>query len=260
MGTSDSRQHTATDTIAALRRRQPPSGQRHGQLSSAALDEVDSWRSGGIGGIRELAVRVMLRPGQRVLDLACGHGSLGCYLAADHGCRVVAQDVDAGHLAAARQLAPMVGVSSLIHFLQADFRRLPFTDSRFDVVWLDHLLPGIAHKAAWLDELRRVLKPGGRLAFHDLFHRDEADNCVLPWRDSGEGRHAITPGQWRQLLQSSGFDVVDWRDNYLPGLDWYRSHGPPPRNGDDSTAYRASILALLNARRLTLIFGTADKS
>jgi len=98
-----------------------------------------------------------VRPGQRLLDVGCGEGLFaGALLQA--GLQVVAVDVADAALRRARER-----VAGL------DARLIPFTgswpleDASFDVVWSGETIEHVADTAPWLAEIRRVLRPGGRL-------------------------------------------------------------------------------------------------
>jgi SAM-dependent methyltransferase len=112
----------------------------------------------------ELAWRLLdLRAGLSVLDLACGHGDLAARLAV-RGCRVTGLDSSAVFLGRARVDAAAAGIS--VEYVAGDMRRLPWTDRRFDRVISWSTAFGYFDDAAnrgVLDEIVRVLRPGGRL-------------------------------------------------------------------------------------------------
>jgi SAM-dependent methyltransferase len=112
----------------------------------------------------ELAWRLLdLRPGMRVLDLACGHGELANRLAA-RGCRVTGLDSSAIFLDRARADAAAAGIS--VEYVAGDMRQLAWT-GRFDRVvnWSTAFgyFDDTTNRAV-LDGIVRVLRPGGRLA------------------------------------------------------------------------------------------------
>jgi ubiquinone/menaquinone biosynthesis C-methylase UbiE len=112
----------------------------------------------------ELAWRLAeLRPGMSVLDLACGHGELANRLAARGG-QVIGLDSSAVFLDRARADAAAAGVSA--EYVAGDMRRLPWT-GRFERVvnWSTAFgyFDDTTNRAV-LDEIVRVLRPGGWLA------------------------------------------------------------------------------------------------
>jgi ubiquinone/menaquinone biosynthesis methyltransferase len=106
-----------------------------------------------------------LQPGDRVLDLACGTGDL-ITAATAHTRRVVGLDLTHRMLQlAARRRA----VRSLV---TGDMLALPFGDARFDVVTTGYGLRNVPDLRQAIQEIRRVLSPGGRLLSLD-FNRPE---------------------------------------------------------------------------------------
>ncbi|MDJ0991061.1 MAG: methyltransferase domain-containing protein [Desulfobacterales bacterium] len=101
--------------------------------------------------------------GHRVLETGCGTGAQTAILARrSPGARITAVDIAADSLAAARKRLEAMAVAN-VHFHQADGARLPFADHHFDHVFVCFLLEHLARPESVLQELRRVLKPGGSL-------------------------------------------------------------------------------------------------
>jgi SAM-dependent methyltransferase len=101
-----------------------------------------------------------IRPGQRVLDVACGTGVLARAVAGRVGAAgsVTGLDLNDGMLAVARRKAPA------IEWRQGRAEALPFDDGQFDAVVSQFALMFFADRVAALREMRRVARPGGRLA------------------------------------------------------------------------------------------------
>jgi SAM-dependent methyltransferase len=108
-----------------------------------------------------------LRPGQSVLDVGCGPGTITADLA-----RLVAPgpvlglDASAEVIAQADAAAAGWGLDNL-HFGTGDIFALDYPDASFDVIHAHQVLQHLAEPVAALVELRRVLRPGGVLAARD---------------------------------------------------------------------------------------------
>lgn len=145
---------------------------------------------------RRLAVRsLVLRPGSRVLDLACGTGDL-CRELTAAGLAPLGVDLSYGMLAAARTRAPLV---------QGDALRLPVPDGVIDGVTCGFALRNLAALAPFLDELARVLRPGGRIS---LLEVATPPNPIMRWG------HAVYFGKVVPLIGGLVSDPAAYR--YLP--------------------------------------------
>ena len=101
--------------------------------------------------------------GARALDVACGTGDLSLAIAQATGARVIGTDFCRPMLEIAAR-KKIGGVESRILFVEGDALRLPFADGTFEAVSIAFGLRNLASVEGGLKELRRVLKPGGRVA------------------------------------------------------------------------------------------------
>ena len=107
-----------------------------------------------------------LRPGQRLLDVGCGPGTITLDLASRVAPgEVVGIDASAEVIDDARRSAATAGRG--VRFEVGDAYGLAFEDDAFDVVHAHQLLQHLADPVGALRELRRVLRPGGILAVRD---------------------------------------------------------------------------------------------
>ncbi len=107
---------------------------------------------------RRAVRRLCPRPGERILDLCCGTGDLAleCLRQQPH-CRVIGADFAVPMLTLAKRKA------AALQFLAGDALRLPFPDATFDAVMVAFGVRNFEATEAGLREMRRVVKPGGRL-------------------------------------------------------------------------------------------------
>jgi demethylmenaquinone methyltransferase/2-methoxy-6-polyprenyl-1,4-benzoquinol methylase len=102
----------------------------------------------------------------RVLDLCCGTGDLAFLAGGSGGATVVGLDFTLPMLDVARSRRPQAGARPA--FAQGDAMRLPFPDARFDAVTMGYGLRNVADPLGCLVEVRRVLRPGGRVVVLDF--------------------------------------------------------------------------------------------
>jgi demethylphylloquinol methyltransferase len=110
--------------------------------------------------------------GDCCLDVCCGSGDLALLLAQQVGMKgqVYGVDFSAQLLAVAQQRAAAARLSPILHWQQADALALPFDTATFDAATMGYGLRNLTDIPQGLAELRRVLKPGGKVAILD-FHQ-----------------------------------------------------------------------------------------
>lgn len=105
-----------------------------------------------------------IRPGESVLDVACGTGVVARLAAGQVGetGRVVGLDFNAAMLEVARALPPAPGAT--VEWCEASAFEMPLPDASFDAVLCQQGVQQFADRLAGLREMHRVVRPGGRLA------------------------------------------------------------------------------------------------
>lgn len=185
-----------------------------------------------LGGAATEAIveAAQVSPGLRVLDLASGTGEPALSLAQAVGPTgsVTATDLVPEMLAAAAEHAQQRGITN-ITFQQADAEALPFPDQTFDVATCRMGVMLFANVPAALGEVRRVLKPGGRIAF--VVQGPEEQNpwqgCVMqaiakyapiPAPEPGAPHvyRFARPGTLSQALRDAGFQDVHEESRPVP--------------------------------------------
>jgi len=104
-----------------------------------------------------------VRAGDRVLDVAGGTADLSLAFAKKVGPTGQVRLTDINHAMLSRGRDRVVDKGFLLPVAQCDAEKLPFPDNHFDVVTVAFGLRNMTHKDIAIAEMRRVLKPGGRL-------------------------------------------------------------------------------------------------
>ncbi len=112
---------------------------------------------------RRITVEQVVRNGDRVLDACCGTGDLAI-AARGRGADVVGLDFSEPMLERARSK------SREIEWVRGDVLALPFDDASFDAVTVGFGVRNVEDLEAGLRELRRVLRPGGRIGILEITH------------------------------------------------------------------------------------------
>lgn len=125
---------------------------------SSRYDVMNALLSGGMNFVwlKALTNALAPKPSDRILDLAAGTGASSAEIARS-GARVVACDLSAGMIEVGRNHHPD------IEFIQGDAMDLPFEDQSFDAVTISYGLRNVPDPKRALEEMARVVRPGGRL-------------------------------------------------------------------------------------------------
>jgi ubiquinone/menaquinone biosynthesis C-methylase UbiE len=148
-------------------------------------------------------------PHMAVLDVATGAGHTAFALA-PYVARVVATDITPEMLAQAECLRSERGLMN-VEFRPADVHALPFEDGAFDVVTCRRAAHHFARINDALAEMRRVLRPAGRLVIDDrsVPEDDFVDACMNRLDVLHDRSHVreYRPSEWRRMLDAAGFAV-----------------------------------------------------
>jgi SAM-dependent methyltransferase len=219
--------------------------------TTADYDRIFGWLSVGSGA--------------HVLDVACGGGAPALRLASTAGCSVTGIDINANAVDLAQRSALERRLPSSVSFVLQDARAgLPFADATFDALVCVDALAHIGNHDSTIGEWRRVLRPGGRLAFTDIVLTGPISNEEFANR-SPSGPIVVAPlGFEEQRLLAAGL-TLERREDLTPTLEQSaRRHvdararhaeellkleGQP--TFDTLNRYRASIELLARERRLS---------
>ena len=141
----------APDAVRSMFDRIAPVYDTMNRVMTAGLDR--SWR--------RLTVEAVVQPGDRVLDACCGTGDLAVAAEREGGV-VTGLDFSPRMLERARRKA------DTIDWIEGDLLELPFDDGSFDAATVGFGIRNVADLERALAELRRVLRPGGRLAILEI--------------------------------------------------------------------------------------------
>lgn len=174
-----------------------------------------------------------VRPGQQVLDIAGGTGDLALAFAPKVGPtgRVVHTDINEAMLREGRNRLLDAGVC--LPTLVCDAERLPFAGASFDLVTVAFGLRNMTHKDVALQEMSRVLKPGGKLLVLEFSRVAKPLEKIYDWysfkvlpkigklvaNDDASYQYLaesirMHPGQeeLKTLMQNTGFGHVDYHN------------------------------------------------
>jgi arsenite methyltransferase len=148
--------------------------------------------------------------GDRLLDVASGSGTSAQLAAREFGCVVAGIEYGEAAVREAQRAADAAGLCDNVGFVVGDAEALPFGDHEFDVILCECSLCLFGDQRRAVAEMRRVLRPGGRLALCDVI----VDRSRLPAELNGPLAafacvgEALSEGGYEQLLVQGGLRVT----------------------------------------------------
>ncbi|HEX8099407.1 MAG TPA: ubiquinone/menaquinone biosynthesis methyltransferase [Actinomycetota bacterium] len=130
---------------------------------------------------RFLVSRLNVGPGSTVLDVATGTAAVAIQTVRRTGSSVVGLDQSEPMLREGMRRAARAGVRPKVRFVIGGAERLPFEDGAFDAVSFAYLLRYVDDVGVALNELARVVRPGGVMAAQE-FHVPDNGALRAPWR------------------------------------------------------------------------------
>jgi ubiquinone/menaquinone biosynthesis C-methylase UbiE len=189
-------------------------------LTPDDLAPVDEFHSGQRNATVRLAQLARVSGAEEVLDVGCGIGGPSRFLAKAFGCRVAGLDLTAEFIEVANMLARRTGLADKVAYRQGDALDLPFADASFDLVWSQNAAMNIADRDRLYAEMRRVLKPTGRLAIQDVAAGPGGEPYYpTPWAKDKSISFLFPPEVTREKLERAGFRVLAWHDPTAESLE-----------------------------------------
>lgn len=255
------------DLTAALRAALQAAGLGDAKLTSADLAGVDQFHIGGVDATHALAQRAGLAAGTRVLDVGGGIGGPGRLLAECYGCTVEVLDLTEEFCRAGAMLTERAGLAERVTFRCASALSMPYPDASFNVAWTQHSSMNLADKARLYAEIHRVIRPGGRLALHEIMAGGGEEVIFpVPWARDGSISFLGEPENMRRLIRASGFRELAWSDETAGGLAWFErrlatmdaASAPPQLGlhlilGPDARAMFQNLVRNLREQRIAVV-------
>ena len=206
-------QYGQSDLCSIILKALQDAGKDVNSLTIEDLTSFDQYHSGGLAATKELASLAGLLEGMHVLDVGSGIGGPARILASEYGCDVTGIDLTEEFCLAAEMLTARVGLDDKVRFRCCSALDLPFDDESFDLVWMQNSSMNIPDKERLYSEVRRVLRPNGRLATQDVLSGPVTPlHYPMPWAEDPSLSYMISAQDFQHLLGSLGFKEVAWND------------------------------------------------
>jgi ubiquinone/menaquinone biosynthesis C-methylase UbiE len=169
-----------------------------------------------LADLRTVAEGLSLATGKLLVDLACGAGGPGFWVAKESGARLVGRDVSPVAVERAAERVSALGMDGRVEFGQGSFEETRIESGSADAVMTIDALQYAPDKAKALAEMARILRPRGRLAIV-AFELDADRIAGFPvWSDP--------VGDYRPLLEHVGFEILryeqipNWQEQVTAGF------------------------------------------
>lgn len=226
-----------------------------GLVSPERLAALDHFHVRGAEATADLAKLARVQAGWTVLDAGSGLGGPSRHLAQHYGCHVEGVDLTPAFIEVAKLLAERTEVADRLSYTVGDVTAHAFEASRFDLVWCEHAVMNISDRPKLYREFRRMLKPGGLLAFYDVVSIDApvAPPYPLPWSETPATSFLLTREAMLDVISASGCVMEAERDVSQEALGWFeRISGAAPQGPNLSAVMgpRMAVMAPNLARSL----------
>ncbi len=247
-------------------------GKDVGSLTVDDLAPIDEFHTRGRESTLEVAELANLQPSDLILDVGCGLGGTARHLAEQYDCKVTGIDLTQEYIDVGQKLTDMVGLSNRVDLRQGSALDIPYEDGSFDVVWTEHVQMNIADKTGFYSEIARVLKPGGRLLFHDIFRGlGEPPHYPLPWAEDESISSLATEADAHSTMEQVGLEIQHWIVKVQESIEFFRrvakkieADGSPPIGihllmGDNASVKLQNYVRNMSEDRLSVAMGLACK-
>lgn len=148
--------------------------------------------------------------GKHVLDIGSGYGGAARVLASEYGARVTCLNLSAVENERNRELTREAGLADQIEVIDGSFDSVPFEPSTFDLVWSQDAILHAPDRRAVLDEVARVLAPGGDFIFTDPMQADTLEDkaALQPIYDRIHLPDLASFDFYRKELAARGFEEI----------------------------------------------------
>ena len=244
-------------------------------INSLTLDDlapIDEFHTRGRAATRELAEIANLKASDLVLDVGCGLGGTARYLSEHYKCHVKGIDLTEAYILAGTELTTLVNLSGRVQLHYGSALDLPDEDEQFDIVLTQHVQMNVFDKHRFYSEIARVLKPGGRFIFHDVFRGSGATPLYpVPWAEDESMSELATEAEARATIEQTRLKVDRWIGRIPESVKFFErvinriaAKGLPPLGihlilGDNAEEKMRNHARNLSENRLSVVVGVAHK-
>jgi sarcosine/dimethylglycine N-methyltransferase len=206
-------EHDGSDPTPVVIEALRGAGRDADRISIDDLAGIDEFHALGRPATMALAELAGIEQGTNVIDIGAGLGGPARFIASRLGAQVTAVEPTARFRNACKELTRRAGLSDLVTAVDGTASSLPVPDHSMDVAWMQAVSISVSDKAGMAREIRRVLRPGGRLAFFDSTSGPAGEPYFpLPWADGPEASFLVPADDLRTAFEAVGFVAEVWNE------------------------------------------------
>lgn len=177
-------------------------------------DEVEPIRDASRRTVAAMADKLSATADSRVIDLGGAYGGSPRYVATKFGCHVVSLNLSEVQNQRARQQNADAGLSDQVTVVDGNFESIPYEHDSFDIAWSQDSFLHSGNRDKVMEEIKRVLRPGGELIFTDPMETENATRDQLqPVLDRIQLESMGSPQFYERKLGELGFEKVEFEDH-----------------------------------------------
>jgi len=186
------------------------------------ISGIETLHPGGFALTKRTAELAQLKEGLKILDVSSGRGTQSIFYSKEFGVDVVGIDISEEMVKTATLNAKKAGSDNKVQFKIGDSQLLPFENNVFDVV-INECAVGIPDDSQKvLNEMVRVVKPGGKILIHESTWRIKLSNEE---KDEFSERYGTTPldlNEWLTMLEKAGVKniIYEFEQWSKPEMFW----------------------------------------
>jgi SAM-dependent methyltransferase len=205
--------YTQTDLLGVIEEGIRRIGKTPQTVTVDELAPVDEFHIGGRVATEDFLGQLGLTAKVRVLDVGCGFGGTSRFAASRYGCKVTGIDLTPEFVRTGCALCSWVGMNDRVELYEGSALAMPFGDSEFDAAFMLHVGMNISDKVGLMQEVFRVLKPGGTFGVYDVMLL-AADELIypVPWATASNQSALSTKAEYEAAFEEAGFTIEATRD------------------------------------------------
>lgn len=129
--------------------------------------------------VEQIASHLNITKDTRILDLGAGYGGSARFLAKTYGCYVTALNLSEVENQRNREMNAAQKLDHLIDVIDGSFEDVPYDDNSFDIIWSQDAILHSGDRERVIEEVARLLRPGGDFIFTDPMQTDDCSRDLL---------------------------------------------------------------------------------